>query len=92
MQALEIAQRALPWAHSTVGHYVNNLASLFCDRGQYSDAEPLHRRALEIHRATHGPRSPQVALALNNVAHCVAWQGRHLEADALYEDALETVH
>ena len=38
------------------------------NRGKYDDAEPLFKRALAIREETLGPRHPDVAGSLNNLA------------------------
>jgi hypothetical protein len=35
-----------------------------------AEAEPLMRRALEIDEKSYGPDHPNVAIRLNNLAHC----------------------
>ena len=38
------------------------------NQGKYDDAEPLYKRALTIREETLGPRHPDVASSLNNIA------------------------
>ena len=38
------------------------------NQGKYDDAEPLYKRALTIREETLGPRHPDVAQSLNNLA------------------------
>ena len=38
------------------------------NQGKYDDAEPLFKRALAIREETLGPRHPDVAKILNNLA------------------------
>ena len=38
------------------------------NQGKYDDAEPLCKRALTIREETLGPRHPDVASSLNNLA------------------------
>ena len=38
------------------------------NQGKYDDAEPLYKLALAIRRETLGPRHPEVARILNNLA------------------------
>ena len=38
------------------------------NQGKYDDAEPLYKRALTINEETLGPRHPDVAQSLNNIA------------------------
>lgn len=57
--------------------------------GRYAEAEPLFREALEIGRASLGPRDPDVAATLNNFAELLRATGRLPEAEPLFRDALE---
>jgi hypothetical protein len=47
---------------SDVAQSLNNLAELCNDQGRYTEAEPLHQRALAIREKTLGPEHPDVAL------------------------------
>ena len=47
---------------------LNNLAKLYDDQGQYLQAEPLNKRALEIFEKALGPDHPNVATSLENLA------------------------
>jgi Tfp pilus assembly protein PilF len=47
---------------------LNNLANLYCNQGQYAQAEPLHKRALAIREKALGPDHPDVAQSLENMA------------------------
>ncbi|GHJ49018.1 hypothetical protein Cs7R123_63600 [Catellatospora sp. TT07R-123] len=64
-------------------------------QGQYSDAEPLLRRALSLTEATHGPDHPRVAIRLNNLAKAMRDLKRPGEAVPLAHRALainEAIH
>ena len=43
-------------------------AFFVANQGKYDDAEPLYKRALAILEETLGPRHPDVAISLNNLA------------------------
>ena len=47
---------------------LNNLAETYENLGGYSDAEPLLRRSLAIREKDAGPKAPEVALAITNLA------------------------
>ena len=51
-------------------HYAVSLAN----QGKYDDAEPLYKRALTIREEVLGPRHPDVAPSLNNLATLLASQ------------------
>jgi tetratricopeptide (TPR) repeat protein len=67
---------------------LNNLAVVLDAQAQYSEAEPLHRRALAIDEKTLGPDHPDVARDLNNLALLYKIQGKYGEAEPLYKRAL----
>ncbi|MBA2682543.1 MAG: tetratricopeptide repeat protein [Ktedonobacteraceae bacterium] len=56
--------------------------------GQYKQAEPLLRNALEIKEATLAPNDPSTAESLNNLALLYQNQGRYEEAELLFKRAL----
>ena len=58
----------------------NNLASLYQDLGNYTEAEPLYRRALAIMEKAVGPEHPNVAASLENYAVLLHETGRADEA------------
>ena len=68
---------------------VNDLAVLFQAQERYEEAEPLHRRALEVREKTLGPEHPDVALSLNNLAMLYQVQRRYEAAEPLHRRALE---
>lgn len=59
-------------------------------RANYSEAEPLYRRSLEIREQQLGPEHPEVAASLNNLAELLRSQGKFVEAEPLYRRSLET--
>jgi tetratricopeptide (TPR) repeat protein len=66
----------------------NNLARLLQARNRLAEAEPLHRRALEIDERSLGPDHPDVARDLNNLAELFRVTDRVEEAEPLYHRAL----
>ncbi|MBD2509794.1 tetratricopeptide repeat protein [Nostoc muscorum FACHB-395] len=75
---LEIA--ALLLARS--GYYLN-------ERGRYSEAEPLYKKALELRQRLLGEEHPDVAISYNNLALLYSDQGRYSDAEPLHKKALE---
>ncbi len=55
--------------------------------GRHAEAEPLHRRALEICEAALGPDHPDVATSLNNLAVLLVATNRVVDARRLMERA-----
>ena len=70
------------------GALLNKVAMHFYSRANYSEAEPLCRRALSIGEASPGPDHPQVAVRLNNLALLLKVTNRLGEAELLYRRAL----
>ena len=58
------------------------------DQAQYSEAEPVLKRALAINEKARGPDHPDVATDLNNLAILYDDQGKYSEAEPLFKRAL----
>ena len=67
---------------------LNDLALTYFRLGRYTEAEPLHKRALEIRERTYGMDDPKVAAILNDLAFLYVAQGRTTEAGPLHGRAL----
>ena len=68
---------------------LNTLGSSLQAWGDYRDAEPLYREALDLRRAVLPPGHPDIATSLNNLAGLLAATGRYTEAEPLYREALD---
>jgi tetratricopeptide (TPR) repeat protein len=66
---------------NAVGYYLD-------DRARFSEAEPLHQRALAIRENALGPDHPDVATSLNNLALPYYRQGKYAQAEPLFQRAL----
>jgi tetratricopeptide (TPR) repeat protein len=76
-------------SHETdAARLMNQLGFWYLNRAQYSDAEPLMRRALAINKESFGAGHPQVARALNNLAQFLKDTNRRAEAEPLMRRAL----
>jgi DNA-binding SARP family transcriptional activator/Flp pilus assembly protein TadD len=71
-----------------VASNLNALAGLLRDTNRYAEAEPLHRRALEIYEASLGPQHAMVARVLNDLAILLHYGNRLVEAEDMYRRAL----
>ena len=71
------------------GRLLNQTAFYLYDRGQYAEAEPLYKEAMEIHRTALGEEHPAYATSLNNLAVLYDAMGRHADAEPLYKQATE---
>src|SRR5262249_13762081 len=49
------------------GRILNRVALYLWERGQYAEAEPLYKRAMEVYRIALGERHPEYAALLNNL-------------------------
>ncbi len=65
------------------------LALCLYDQGQYADAEPVYRKALELRQKVLGPEHPDTLSGLNNLAVCLEKKGKRADAEPLYRQALE---
>jgi len=67
---------------------VYNLASLYHRQGRFSEAERLHRHALELIERESGPFHPDEAQSLNDLGAIYRTLGRHARAIAVLERAV----
>nr|WP_276611760.1 tetratricopeptide repeat protein [Thiorhodococcus mannitoliphagus] len=54
--------------HPNVAAILNSLGNLYEAQGRYTEAEPLQKRALALREETLGPKHPDVAMSLSNMA------------------------
>jgi CHAT domain-containing protein/Tfp pilus assembly protein PilF len=90
-RALEIMEQRFGPNHPNVAAFLNTLASLHQDQGNFRDAETLLRRALEIQERGF----PNLWTALNNLAYLYFDQERYADAEPLFNRSLaisEKVH
>ncbi len=90
-ETCELARRELGEEHPEFGSCINNLASIYEAKGEYSQAEPLLKQSLEISKKVHGENDPDFAVSLNNLANLYSETGRYAEAEPLYLRALEII-
>jgi tetratricopeptide (TPR) repeat protein len=58
-----------------VAENLNNLATLYYNQGDYSQAEPRFKRSLAIRKKALGPDHPDVAASLHKLAELYSTQG-----------------
>ncbi|MFN6526919.1 tetratricopeptide repeat protein [Nostoc sp. ChiSLP03a] len=68
---------------------LNNLAGIYRATGNYSEAEPLYKQALELRKRLLGENHPAFATSLNNLAGLYKSTGQYSKAELLYQQALE---
>lgn len=64
------------------------LAKTYHVLGEYANAEPLYKRALESIEREAGPDNPEVADLLNDLANLYEANGRYFEVEPLHKRAL----
>lgn len=67
---------------------MNNLALLLYHKGDYPQAESLHRRALEGYEQALGKEHPETLISVNNLALILLSQGKYDRAEPLCRRAL----
>jgi tetratricopeptide (TPR) repeat protein len=82
-----IERHGMEFVEAAVIH--NQVALYLHSRGEYAEAEPHCRRALETLRKVLGERHPGYAASLNNLAELFRAMGRHAEAEPPLRQALE---
>jgi len=78
------------WADTNpgAGWLLNQAGMRWHNLGEWPQAEPLLRRALELDEKKFGPDHPEVAIRLNNLAELLRATHRPAEAEPLYRRAL----
>ena len=72
-----------------VARALNDLGVFYYRANRDAEAEPLHKRALEIQENTLGRTHPDVVQTLHNLAALYYAQSRFAESEALLKRALE---
>jgi tetratricopeptide (TPR) repeat protein len=75
-------------AQETLWKELNIEVVRLVQEGKYTDAVKVANRSLEIAKETFGPDHMKVAVSLNNLATLYRIQGKHREAESLYNQAL----
>jgi tetratricopeptide (TPR) repeat protein len=68
---------------------MSNVGTIFFAKAQWSEAELLMRRAMEIKEKRYGTNHPKYAIGLNNLAQLLKITNRLSEAEPLMRRALE---
>ncbi|MEM9246131.1 MAG: tetratricopeptide repeat protein [Cyanobacteria bacterium P01_F01_bin.153] len=79
----------LGWENRYVAALLHDLASSYEERANYSEAEPLLRRTLEIREEQLGANHPDTANSLNNLALLYESQRRYSDAEPLLRRSLK---
>jgi tetratricopeptide (TPR) repeat protein len=86
--ACEPIIEAYVFEFEVAGQLLNQAGCYLDGRARFSDAEPLHQRALAIRERALGPDHPDVAESVNNLAVLYYHQGKYAEAVLLSQRAL----
>lgn len=87
-EAATWAEARLPENHRVRVATTQQLGAILSEAGQYGQAIPLLRAALEKRRAILPPDSPQLAISLHSLAYALDNAGMHAEAGPLYDRAV----
>ena len=88
-QALKSAQQFRP-DDPRLAHTLNILANVYRAQGNYGQAEPLFRQALQIRAAALGADDPDVAASEDSLGRLYQAEGRYRQAEPLFKQALAT--
>ena len=69
--------------------YQIELAELYHNQGQYSQAKDIYKFLLKVNEKAYGPNHPEVAKILNKLAHLYHNQLNYSQAILLYKRSLE---
>ncbi len=75
-------------AFSEAAILLNDLGYYLWQRGAYTEVEPLHQRALAIHKKVLGAEHIETAISLAHLAFLYHIQGKYKQALPLYQRAL----
>lgn len=70
-------------------HLLSQTGNALWVRGQYQQAQVVHKRVLSLRKSLLGSVHPDIARSLTYLANASADQGNYREADLLYQQALE---
>lgn len=92
-KALELAEKASfdgeKKGNMIVAISLKNLASLYKNEKDYSNAQPNSERSLGLFEKIYPPDHPQVAKALSDLAEIYDALGQYAQAEPLYKRALQ---
>ncbi len=86
-EALRIRQAAYDGARVELAAGLNDLANLYHRQGEYDEAAPYYRKAIEMYRQLEGAH-PSLATIMSNFAALLRDRGSYAEADTLQREAL----
>lgn len=87
-EAAAWAEAHLPENHRIRATATQQLGTILSEAGQYAQAIPILRAALEKRRAILPPDSPQLAMSIHSLAYALDNAGLRAEAGPLYDRAV----
>ncbi|MBX7103375.1 MAG: serine/threonine-protein kinase [Gemmataceae bacterium] len=87
-RALEIRRGIYPSGTIAIGRSLNSIGFVLREQGRHSDAEPICKEALDIHRRNFGPLHPETISAACNLCDCLDVMGRLDDAETLIRPVL----
>ncbi|MBE9141121.1 tetratricopeptide repeat protein [Nodosilinea sp. LEGE 07088] len=75
-------------ASTVAADVLHSMGTYLLVRGQYSLAEPLLQKVMELRRSLLGDKHEDIADSLDSLGQLEDYQGRYGEAEPLYQDAL----
>lgn len=75
-----------------LAHALNDLAMFYYRAQRFTEAEPPHKRALEVQEKILGPTHPDVIQTLHNLAALHYAQENYAESEVLLKRALDILH
>lgn len=85
----ELVCRYFGEEHAEYRRALSNLGMIYENTGNYSSAEPLFRKAMDISRKVYGENHPDFADSLESVAVMEQKLGRPMAAEPLYKQVIE---
>ena len=89
--ALKILRTKFGDDHPSTLTLFNSEAELLVERGQYNEADPIHRRILDLRQRLLGADHPETLTSMNNLAALQDLRGQDDEAERLYKQVLDIV-
>ncbi len=89
IQALLLHCQAAGYESENAAWLCNQMALFLFAMGNYTEAEQLNLKALEMRRKVLPANHPLIAQSLNNLAELYRSQGYYPQAEALYHDVLQ---
>jgi CHAT domain-containing protein len=85
---IALLEQTFPPEHAEIGAAISDLALLYHDMGDYSQAEAAYLRSVDIQEKALGLKSGEFAVSLNNVGIFYYEIGEYAKSEMLYKRAL----